>query len=44
VPGRGAFATTVCRKLEPDLDAHDISELDYALSLARPDLVAEVVA
>jgi dihydrodipicolinate synthase/N-acetylneuraminate lyase len=41
---RGVFATTVCRKPDPGLDAHDLAELDHAMSLARPDLVAEVVA
>ncbi len=41
---RGVFTTTVCRKPDPDLDEHDLAELDHALTLARPDLVAEVVA
>lgn len=41
---RGVFKTTVCRKPEPDLDERDLAELDHALALARPDLVAEVVA
>jgi hypothetical protein len=41
---RGVFQTTVCRKPDPDLDEHDLAELDHALALARPDLVAEVVA
>ena len=41
---RGVFKTTVCRKPDPDLDEHDLAELDHALALARPDLVAEAVA
>jgi 4-hydroxy-tetrahydrodipicolinate synthase len=41
---RGVFRTTVCRKPDPDLDAQDLAELDHALALARPDLVAEVTA
>lgn len=41
---RGVFKTTVCRKPDPDLDAHDLAELDHALALARPDLMAEAVA
>jgi 4-hydroxy-tetrahydrodipicolinate synthase len=41
---RGVFATTVTRKPDPELDAHDLAELDAALELARPDLVAEAVA
>lgn len=41
---RGIFKTTVCRKPDPDLDEHDLRELDHAMALARPDLLAEVVA
>jgi dihydrodipicolinate synthase/N-acetylneuraminate lyase len=41
---RGVFKTTVCRKPDPELDEHDHREIDHALALARPDLVAEVVA
>ena len=41
---RGAFKTTVCRKPDPDLDAYDLAEVDHALTLARPDFMAEVVA
>lgn len=41
---RGVFKTTVCRKPDPDLDEHDLAELDHALAVARPDLMAEVVA
>ena len=41
---RGVFKTTACRKPDPDLDEHDLAELDHAMALARPDLVAEVVA
>jgi dihydrodipicolinate synthase/N-acetylneuraminate lyase len=41
---RGVFATTVCRKPDPELDEHDLAELDAALALARQDLVSEVVA
>jgi 4-hydroxy-tetrahydrodipicolinate synthase len=41
---RGVFATTVTRKPDPELDEHDLAELDAALALARHDLVAEVVA
>ena len=41
---RGVFKTTVCRKPDPDLDVHDLAELDHALALARPDLMAEAVA
>ncbi len=39
---RGVFATTTCRKPDPQLDAHDLAEIDHALSLARPDLMAEL--
>ena len=39
---RGIFRTTVCRKPDPDLDEHDLADIDYAMALARPDLVAEV--
>jgi hypothetical protein len=34
---RGVLATTVTRKPDPELDAHDLMELDAALELARPD-------
>jgi dihydrodipicolinate synthase/N-acetylneuraminate lyase len=41
---RGVFKTTVCRKPDPDLDEHDLREIDHVMALARPDLMAEVVA
>ena len=41
---RGIYTITVTRKPDPDLDEHDMAELDGALALARPDLVAEVAA
>jgi 4-hydroxy-tetrahydrodipicolinate synthase len=41
---RGVFSTTVTRKPDPALDDNDIAELDAALALVQPDLMAEVVA
>jgi dihydrodipicolinate synthase/N-acetylneuraminate lyase len=41
---RGIFRTTLCRRPDPDLDPQDVRELDHALALVRPDLVAEVLA
>ena len=41
---RGVFTTTVCRKPDPNLDEHDLAEIDHVMALARPDLVADVVA
>jgi 4-hydroxy-tetrahydrodipicolinate synthase len=35
---RGIFKSIVTRKPDPDLDEHDLAELDYALELARLDL------
>jgi dihydrodipicolinate synthase/N-acetylneuraminate lyase len=35
---RGVFATTVCRRPAPELDADDLVELDRALELVAPDL------
>ena len=32
---RGVFRTTVCRKPDPDLDEHDLAELDHAMALAQ---------
>jgi dihydrodipicolinate synthase/N-acetylneuraminate lyase len=41
---RGVFRTTVTRKPDPELDEHDLAELDAALDLARPDLMVGVTA
>ena len=39
----GLFATTACRKADPDLNDHDLAEIDHAMALARRDVVADVV-
>jgi dihydrodipicolinate synthase/N-acetylneuraminate lyase len=41
---RGVFKTTACRKPDPELDEHDLAEVDHVMALARPDLMAEVTA
>jgi hypothetical protein len=51
--GDGARAVTAggsprtgaaCEDAREDLDEHDLTELGHAMTLARPDLAAEVVA
>jgi 4-hydroxy-tetrahydrodipicolinate synthase len=37
---RGVFRTTVTRKPDPELDAHDLAEIEHCLALAAPDLIA----